>query len=254
MKLQTFRSAHFFCLFLLASLGGAHAQVSEGEPSSEWLQLYNTNTGDLPRLYHQNALLIDAGMEAVSGDKAIAGFYEKMKREAGEATSLKSVKKVNASPSVNYEMLKLNTGSGEQLKQLVIWSKAGDEYLRELEIAVISGDDLPVDAGIATARQQWIELCNSHSPAGLVSQLYTPGALYYNHRPLVKGTAAITKEYGYMATPQYNLQLTPIHVEMVLPGLAFELGQCSGSYGGKYMLVWVRNEAGAWQVAFDSNI
>jgi hypothetical protein len=55
-----------------------------------------------------------------------------------------------------------------------------------------------------------------------------------------------------MNNPTYQLTLTPIAVEAAGKDIAFEIGQCSGSYGGKYILVW-QKIGNNWKVLFDSN-
>ena len=97
-------------------------------------------------------------------------------------------------------------------------------------------------------------LCNQHDAQQLVAQMYTANAMYYNHKPVVVGRKDITIEYDYMNQANYSLHLEPIIVETLTPALVFEIGQCSGSYGGKYMLIWEKQKDGSWQVLMDSNI
>ena len=96
------------------------------------------------------------------------------------------------------------------------------------------------------------EMYNQHNADQLVRQKYTANAIYYNHRPVLIGTKAISKEYSYMNNPKYSLNLTPIVLELVNERIAFEIGQCSGSYNGKYVLVWEKTKDG-WKVLFDAN-
>jgi hypothetical protein len=84
--------------------------------------------------------------------------------------------------------------------------------------------------------------------------MYTPNTLYYNHRPLLRGRAALEKEYAYMKAPDYQLTLTPWYVVPVSEHLVIEMGQCSGSYGGKYLIVWQEQVPGVWQVLLDANL
>ncbi|MEL6733969.1 MAG: DUF4440 domain-containing protein [Bacteroidota bacterium] len=107
--------------------------------------------------------------------------------------------------------------------------------------------------GIEAARKKWMELCNAHDPAQLVAQVYTEDAFYFNHKPPIRGTQAITEEYQYMAQPDYNLTLMPIYLMPVQSDLAYEIGQCTGSYGGKYAIVWKKVASGEWKVLLDSN-
>ena len=56
-----------------------------------------------------------------------------------------------------------------------------------------------------------------------------------------------------MNNPKYSLNLTPIVLELVNERIAIEIGQCSGSYNGKYVLVWEKTKDGQWKVLFDAN-
>ncbi|MEM6697813.1 MAG: hypothetical protein AAF599_05420, partial [Bacteroidota bacterium] len=88
----------------------------------------------------------------------------------------------------------------------------------------------------------------------LVEQLYTDNAIYYNHKPVVVGTERITAEYSYMNNPDYSLKLVPLTVEPANKNIVFEIGQCSGSYNGKYVLIWKKVADGVWKILLDSNV
>ncbi len=102
-------------------------------------------------------------------------------------------------------------------------------------------------------RNRWMELCNNHKVENLVTELYQKEAYYYNRGRLINGTPAITKEYGYMKSPNYSLQLSPKHITMVNDNIAYELGRCSGSYPLPYLLVWQKQDDGKWLILMDSN-
>jgi len=87
----------------------------------------------------------------------------------------------------------------------------------------------------------------------LITNTYVENAVYYNNNRLTIGTDHIIKEYQYMNNPAYQLTLIPIILEGVNETLAFEIGQCSGSYGGKYILVWGKRKGTSWKIIFDSN-
>ena len=133
---------------------------------------------------------------------------------------------------------------------MVIWRQG----VKEFEI-IVANDDIKFDQKeIDQRRKEWMELCNQHNAYNLVSNLYEPEAIYYNHRPVDIGTDKIARTYSYMDRETYSLNLTPIIVHPVANTLVYEIGQCSGSYGGKYMLIWRKNSEGVWQILFDSNI
>ena len=108
-------------------------------------------------------------------------------------------------------------------------------------------------SAIDQARKEWMKLCNAHNAGKLVKQLYTSDAYYYSRGGLIQGTESITTEYDYMNNPSYSLKLTPKHLIFVSSDIAFEIGQCSGSYPLPYMLLWQKQSEGNWQVLMDSN-
>ena len=57
-----------------------------------------------------------------------------------------------------------------------------------------------------------------------------------------------------MNNKNYRLKLEPLIVKPVSKNLVFEIGQCSGSYDGKYILVWGKDVDGMWKIIIDSNI
>lgn len=103
-------------------------------------------------------------------------------------------------------------------------------------------------------RAEWIKYCNLHNARNLVENLYSEKAIYFNHKPLIVGREAIIEDYRYMNNPTYNLHLAPLHLHVISDQIIFEIGQCSGSYNGKYVLVWEKEADGQWWIAMDSNI
>jgi ketosteroid isomerase-like protein len=57
-----------------------------------------------------------------------------------------------------------------------------------------------------------------------------------------------------MSNESYQLTLNPITIETVNPETVFEIGQCEGSYNGKYILIWKKQTDGQWRIWVDSNI
>jgi len=223
-------------------------------PTERWAYQMNTGSDSLGQLYEPEAYLTVQSdrWQLVQGQAEVAAYY--LDRNIGPIDSLSSAGRVKASETIDYEIVRLQ-GPAKGYVQLVVWKRDGSAARRQLEVLAEAG---AVQSGwrpeIDSARKEWMKFCNSHDPARLVSEVYTADALYYNHKPMVVGTTAITREYGYMADAEYKLSLSPLAVEPVSSTLVFEIGQCSGSYGGKYMLVWMKNGDGRWQVQLDSNI
>lgn len=203
--------------------------------------------------YTEQAVRLYPDGSWVSGGNEVAGSWGLAE---SDALFLMDVACVLAKPDSSFiyaiEAIKMSN-AGEQ-KALIIYRRQASVYLRDLEFVVPQGDG-EVDPGdLQIAREKWMKLCNQHNASELVNTMYTQDAMYYNHKPVIQGRAAITKEYDYMNRENYSLQLQPLVIHSVSGSMAFEIGQCSGSYGGKYMLVWELCEDREWRVLMDSNI
>lgn len=154
-----------------------------------------------------------------------------------------------------YEIGGYDLTDGTTYRHLIIKERQEQKSRRVLEfLAPAQLEEAPPANILDAFREQWMQLCNAHNAYELVSQCYTPNALYYNHKPMIVGIDSIAVEYQYMNRSSYSLKLTPLAVEMVSGDLALEIGQCSGSYSGKYVLVWQKMANNTWQLLLDSNI
>lgn len=154
----------------------------------------------------------------------------------------------------SYEISRFETANGQAFAQVIIWDKEEKDSLRALEFIAAYKEPHSDASEINAARTLWMEYCNAHAVDQLIEKMYAPNTLYYNHRPLLLGRKALKQEYTYMANPDYQLTLSPLHVVPVSGTIALELGQCSGSYGGKYLIVWQKQRSGNWQVLLDANL
>ena len=156
---------------------------------------------------------------------------------------------------IEYDINLLKDSNGGRYKEIVIKEKIDDSQLRVFEFmaAHIPRHEVNLDE-ITKRRNQWIELCNQHNAANLINELYSPNTLYFNHKPPVIGREALIPVYSYMNNENYNLTLHPEVVEVVNENLVYEIGQCVGSYGGKYLLIWEKDSDGKWYIYVDSNV
>ena len=223
--------------------------------SNSWLEAVSSKDYDeIKAIYNNKAMKIFSSDSIVHGAAHIADYYQNQLSEIVEGKSL-FLTEANKKEGIDYELLTYKTKDSDEYVQLVIWRLNNGKKVVEFEYAV-KKDILNTDGNndeISVKRNLWMKLCNAHNAKNLVSELYDPNAIYFNHKPLVIGTEAISKEYQYMDNDTYGLTLEPLKVEMATDDVAFEIGQCKGSYGGKYVIVWKKGAEGKWKVFIDSN-
>lgn len=219
------------------------------EQNARWINAVNGNGVSLDEIYAEGSISINSIGE-------ISPYFEESVLGKAIVDSLITIRDIIATPdsSYVYEVGGFYSSSGDSFKHLVIWTKYRDVYKRELEFISKSTSRSFDKNEIDYRRNEWIKRCNEHNASLLVNELYAEDALYFNHKPLLNGRKGIIEEYGYMNEPSYNLILEPIIVVPVNDVLVYEIGQCRGSYGGKYILVWEKSSEGKWYVLMDSNI
>lgn len=167
--------------------------------------------------------------------------------------NVNTIKRIKANGNFDYEIGNFKNKSDGLMKHLIIWNTSEKKEKRVLEF-LAEADDFAVDLKrIDSRRDEWIRLCNNHNAANLINKLYSKNTMYYNHKPMVVGREAIIMNYAYMNSSDYELSLNPLIVESVSETIVYEIGQCEGSYKGKYILIWQKTDD-EWQILFDSNI
>ncbi len=168
--------------------------------------------------------------------------------------SLKRIYGVAANDRYRYEINSI-VSAGRTYKEITI-VETGKDQKRAFEFMARTEDAnvALMQKQIAQRRNEWIERCNANDASDLVTNLYSRDPIYFNHKKVIASRDALIKAYGYMNDEKYSLQLTPMHVEIVSSDVAFEIGQCSGSYRGKYVLVWKKDKKDRWRILIDSNI
>lgn len=203
--------------------------------------------------YLSDAHLIDPSGNLHSGVMAIHLQLNRLNFQKESSYSTKRLE-ANRDGSIHYEIAGFKNSDGILYKQVLIWRKLKDDFKKELEFVAKSGTTEDLSSEIDEARARWMKYCNAHMATELVNQVYSKNPFYYNNgRPIITTSEALIREYSYMNNPQYSLKLTPLVIEPVTDELVYEIGQCSGSYGGKYVIIWTK-EDGIWKVLLDSNI
>ncbi len=222
----------------------------------DWVNAINSDNSDaLQNSYATNAIKIISVDSIIHSSSQIADYYISLKKNITSITSIFKVE-ANRERGITYEIVKYKTDAHKEFVQLVIWSTENEKILRSFEFTETS--DLvsnTIDTTeISKRRKLWMELCNAHDAKNLVNQLYSVNTMYFNHKPIVKGRKNLIKEYSYMNSTNYSLQLHPTKLEVVNDNFVFEIGQCRGSYNGKYILIWKKDADGNWNIYIDSNI
>lgn len=231
-------------------MAGESPQITDD--NDHWRDLFNNKIDSLDKLYSSDAVLIPTAGERYDKATERMRFYANLKKAIGSISSATTLQRVDVSPTIQFEIGTFISSAGGPFRILIIRKKEGARSFRAVEIIEpYSANDTGSDI-IEAARKNWMNLCNDHNVNGLVSRSYASNAFYYNNNRLLQGTAEIAREYKYMNNPSYQLTLTPIVLEVVNDNVAFEIGQCSGSYQGKYTLVW-KKVGDIWKVIFDSN-
>ncbi|NAS12033.1 YybH family protein [Poritiphilus flavus] len=228
-------------------------QAEKNTRNARWVELLNKLPDSLFTAYMEEAVAVNRSGEVFNGHMVIAKKH-KMQRLQVDSLSSLGVLPTQRDSTINYEIAQFWTSDGQLFKSLVIWNSSGGSPLRELEFIAKADESQSFPAVIETRREDWMKLCNAHKAEELVKELYTENAIYYNHKPVVIGHLDIAREYAYMNQENYSLKLTPLIRGPVDENLAFEIGQCSGSYGGKYVLIWQKGPEGEWRILMDSNL
>ncbi|WP_421869833.1 hypothetical protein [Marinoscillum sp.] len=242
------RSLSFLLTFTLLTPLSLVAQVSANHA---WKKDINESTPNLKNLYTPNAVRITPELELVTGVSAIAKSWLAKDLTISE---IQTKQVIQANPIYDYEIGTFTTSDGLSFSHLIIWKNVNATKKREFELVYERTDQQPDIKVLDPIRELWMKYANQHEPMKLVQATYHENAYYYNHRPMIIGVAAIGETYAYMKRESYELHLSPIIVEPVNENIIYEIGQCSGSYGGNYILVWKRGAGGEWKIMLDSNI
>ena len=235
-------------LSILAISISSFAQSPCAEESAAWMEKIN-RVDDLRGSYAEKPVIIRSNLKLLDTNPSLTDYFEEIS-DLFKGAEVSTVSCINASGDIYYEINEIQESKKASHSSMVIWRG----NTKEFEIIASNQSKNFDQSEIDQRRKDWMKLCNEHNAYKLVSDLYEPEAIYYNHRPVDIGTEKIARTYSYMNRETYSLTLTPIIIHPVTNSLVYEIGQCSGSYGGKYMLIWRKNSEGVWQILFDSNI
>lgn len=221
--------------------------------NESWREALANGEGKIAALYLEEAYKIYPDGNHILGDSSIAYYYTQTGAEIAEIYT-DTLIVADKEGRYAYEIGGFLTDAGAPFKHLIIWNTTAEEPLREVELIAETQYYSEATEELETARELWMEYCNANNAGALIENMYTDNALYYNHKPMIFGRPPLIEEYSYMNNPEYSLKLQPLYLAQVTNELVYEIGQCSGSYRGKYVIVWEKQPGGNWQVLFDSNI
>jgi len=219
--------------------------------NAQWLQAINTkNLEALKELYVKDIYgLSPNGIEFSHRDTLI----KIVAKNNFVVKNVNTLQRITANTTYDYEIGSFKNKNGDLIKHLIIWDTSKKPEKRVLEF-LAEANNLSVDLNtIDSQRDKWIKLCNAHNAEHLINALYSNNTMYYNHRPMIVGRDHLIPKYAYMNNTNYQLTLHPLIIEPVSDSIVYEIGQCKGSYKGKYILIWQKTDQG-WQILFDSNI
>jgi ketosteroid isomerase-like protein len=221
--------------------------------NTNWMLAINSKADFISNMYTENAIKIYPDASYVSGNKAIGEYYQKTNSTINDIRA-DTIILANETRAIEYELGEYYDKNYQPYKHLIIWITKDGKRKRDFEFVVAVKPSKNVSHEIDQRRNQWMELCNAHNANALITEMYSENTLYYNHKPLIIGRDSLINEYAYMNNEKYSLTLTPIVSEQVNENHVIEIGQCKGGYGGKYIIVWKKNNSGKWEVFIDSNV
>lgn len=223
------------------------------EANGNWLRSFNEDKGNVVKHYLESSYLFPEKTGLIKGNNEISNYYKSNYKNISNICEIIIDDRILENNNLVYETGHFTTVNGSDYQYLVIWNNEKNTWLRELEMVAKSIHNQVNVAEIEQSRTDWMKFCNSHEPTALVNEIYTSNAFYYNRGRLLHGPDEIIPEYSYMNNDSFSLFLEPKIVNTVQPELVYEIGKCSGSYFGHYILRWEKEPAGRWKVSLDSN-
>lgn len=212
-----------------------------------------TPTSAIPKkVYNEDAIRINPQGKILEGEAEILEDLAANPIDLITSTT-DTIIMANDNLAIEYEIGSYEDADAQKYQQLIIWQTI--DSTRQIVFEVVEKVEMaePILSAIDNRRTLWMQFCNAHNVEGLVNELYTENTLYYNHRPLIIGREALIPTYQYMNRPDYQLTLQPITIKMANAKTVFEIGQCAGSYHGKYILIWKKEADNQWRIFLDSN-
>ncbi len=239
------------CAGLVFAQNSEDISFNANEQAGNWINNLNDQQRNaFGKLYEPGAIIFHNG--TLLRTTPYDFWSNRLMEEGGEPCSMiNSVQFVDQS-SVAYVVSHLSIQS-TQYAVFSVFERIDRQWIRKLDwVEEIQSKSTNIHVINAT-RLEWMKLCNAHMVEELIENKYADSCFYFNRGRLIQGRHNLLEEYGYMKNPDYQLKLQPEYLSAVNDSVIYEIGQCSGSYGGKYVLIWHKISSGQWQIAFDTN-
>ena len=221
--------------------------------NEKWKDYINQKSDSLSMLYTEHAVKVFEDGTSIVGSEPIKDHYKSVSYSIASIQS-DTIILANQKRGIEYEIGEYVDQDNSIYKQVIIWQSDNVSRKRVFEFSAKIENSYNELAVIKVRRALWIKLCNAHNAEALINELYSENTIYFNHKPLVIGRKGLIQDYQYMNNEKYELVLNPIIVDQVSADFVFEIGQCVGSYNGKYIIIWRKDDSGKWEVFIDSNI
>ncbi len=243
-------------IFTVFWMGSAAQETTLKKLQDAWLSAFNGNTLERSILdvYVSNPV-------ADYGDGFSVGkmdVYLSLVNFRSEAGILTEAEQFGGTTDTRNNYLETGWMKGNENKTayayVTAWRNSGGNYNKEFEMVFAGAGKgkIPHEA-IAEKRRQWETFSNNHDPGQLVSEVYTPNAVYVNNGEVTRGRTQIARRYDYMSSPSWKISLTALHLLRVSDELVIELGKYVSSGEGRYVLIWKKQKDGEWLAELDFN-
>ena len=239
-------------MLLVSLVGVVSAQTNL--PSESWIEDYNHGRDLSGYFTPRCGTAFHTDFTCDSG--AVKAQIQRFRAEYGEIVSLRVKGSTRGKDGHFMQTGIFRTSSGKQKKHAFIWAwrKTPEGYIQE--VAYVFPGRRNTKAGmhlIDHQRDKWEDYSNGHDPEGLITQVYTSDACYFNGGRLFRGQNEIIKRYAYMKRDTWSISLTANTVWRSDKDRILEIGTYQSTGDGQYMIIWERQDDGSWGIAFDFN-
>jgi ketosteroid isomerase-like protein len=242
----------FFVLILFSCKSTQEFTSPISAQNQNWRMSFDSALRMNPYYTDNAALFINA--EIYQGEDLINEELKNFRNKIKGIKYLGSIKMVEHDSLRFFDVGLYKDKSKAYHAYLIAWNKVDDFWKKELEIIQPYNNSSKLnEQEITAAREQWVQLSNSHNHRALIEQSYTENAIYFNNGKIDKGVEEIVTRYAYMSNPNWKIELNPIQLLSVQEDLVYEIGKYKSGGVGHYFILWTKDKEGVWKVRLDFN-